>query len=178
MGEKSFVSTSPWPEHDERLTSVEAEEIENLVKNVLEDTQNILNATKMTPKKIYYYTAAPWKWKVYSKTLESSSDKSVTMTGLMRGLMEDKELKPKAKQVSKFVMQLIEEINRMPNEKKQRQLQISTMNEMEALTESIKFFAEEFNAEIHVNSEEDMERYDPKKRAELAKPYRPAIFIE
>jgi leucyl-tRNA synthetase len=178
MGEKQFVSLSPWPEHDRHLVNVEAEESENLVKNVLEDTQNILNATKMTPKKIYYYTAAPWKWKIYAKTLEASAGKVVSMAELMKDLMKDKELKTKAKQVSKFVMQLTEEINRMPKDKKQRQLQIGAMKENKVLKEAIRFFETEFSAEIQVYNEENIERYDPKNRAVLAKPYRPAIFIE
>jgi leucyl-tRNA synthetase len=178
MGQKPFVSTSQWPEYDENKVNIEAEESENLVKNVLDDTQNILNATKITPKKIYYYTAAVWKWKAYVKALEISTNKNVAMTDLMKELMKDKELKANAKQVSKFVSQLIEEINRMPNNKKQRQLKIKRIDETKTLTEAKNFFEQEFNAKTQTYNEDDPQRYDPKKRAELAKPYRPAIFIE
>lgn len=178
MGEEQFVSTSPWPEHDESQVDVEAEESENLIKNVLDDTQNILNATKMTPKKICYYAAADWKWKVYTKALETSASKNVVMAELMKQLMEDKESEANARQVAKFVPQLIEEINRMPNDKKQRQLQVGRMDEEKALMEAKRFFEREFNAEIQIFSEDKAQRYDPKKRAELARPYRPAIFIE
>jgi leucyl-tRNA synthetase len=178
MGEKQFVSTSLWPEHDEHKVNIEAEESESLVKNVLDDTQNILNATKITPRQICYYTAAPWKWKVYRKTLEISANKNVVMAELMKELMEDKELKAKAKQIAKFVAQLIEEVNRMPSNKKQRQLQIKQVNEEKILAEAAGFFEREFIAKIQTYNENDPKRYDPKKRAELARPNRPAIFIE
>jgi len=178
MGEKTLVSTSPWPKYDERKLNVEAEESENLVRNVLDDTQNILNATKISPKKIYYYTAAQWKWEVYTNALEASEDKNVVMTELMKELMQDKELKANAKQVAKFVPQIIEEINRMPNDKKQRQLQIKWLYEKKALTEATDFFEREFNAKIQIQNEDDPQRYDPKERAKLARPYRPAIFVE
>ncbi|HVP41375.1 MAG TPA: leucine--tRNA ligase, partial [Candidatus Krumholzibacteriaceae bacterium] len=178
MGEKQFISTSPWPKYDEAKVDVDAEEGENLIRNVIDDTQNILNATKIAPKKICYYTAAEWKWKVYRKVLDVSARKIVVMAELMKELMQDKELKANAKQVAKFVPQVIEEVNRMPNDKKQRQLQIGKVDEEKTLREAMVFFEREFNAEIQVYTETDPKRYDPKKRAELARPYRPAIFIE
>jgi leucyl-tRNA synthetase len=92
--------------------------------------------------------------------------------------MQDKELKANAKHVAKFVPLLIEEVKRMPSDKKQRQLQVGKMKEEKTLKDALVFFRREFNAEIQVYSEDDPERYDPKKRAELARPYRPAIFIE
>ncbi len=178
MDKTGFVSISPWPEYTESKVSVEAEESENLIKNVLDDTQNILNATKIKPKKIYYYTTADWTWKVYTKALKASASKNVLMAELMKELMTDKELKSKAKQVANVVPQLLEEINRMPSNKKQRQLRVGKIDEEKALAEATSFFEREFNAKIQIYNEDDAQRYDPKKRAELARPYRPAIFIE
>jgi leucyl-tRNA synthetase len=178
MGEKQFISTSTWPKYDQAKVDVEAEENENLIKNVIDDTQNILNATKIAPKKICYYLAVAWKWNVYTKVLEASAQKTIVMTEMMKKLLVDKELKANAKQVAKFMPLLIEEVNRMPSDKKQRQLQVGKINEEETLREALVFFEREFNAETKVYSEVDPERYDPKKRAELARPYRPAIFIE
>jgi pantothenate kinase len=57
-------------------------------------------------------------------------------------------------------------------------MHVGIMNEMQALSETLDFFKKEINAEIHVYDEENTQRYDPKARAMLAKPYRPAIFIE
>ena len=40
------------------------------------------------------------------------------------------------------------------------------------------FLQKEFGAEVSIFVEDDTDRYDPKNRASLAKPYRTAIFIE
>jgi len=102
----------------------------------------------------------------------------VVQNELMKGLMKDPELRAKAEQVAKFVGQIAEEVNRVSDERKQRQLRVGVIDENQALKEAQAFFKRELNAEVYVYSEEDSKRYDPKKRAQLAKPYRPAIYIE
>jgi len=80
--------------------------------------------------------------------------------------------------VAKFVGQIVEEINKFSDERKQRQLKVGIINENQTLKEAQIFFKRELNAETYVYSEDDSQCYDPKKRAYLAKPYRPAIYIE
>ena len=55
---------------DEGKLDLAAEEQENLITDIITDTQNILKATKITPKRIVFYTAAAWKWQIYLKVLE------------------------------------------------------------------------------------------------------------
>ena len=178
MGKESFISLAKWPEYDEDKLNAKAEETEELIKKVLEDTLNILRATKMVPKKICYYSAAPWKWKVYLKALEESVPTKVGLSALMKELMKDPELKKAAKDVAKFTSQIIDEVNQMPEDKKNRGLRIGIMNENQALKQAEDFFEREFNAEVYTYSEDDIQRYDPKKKAGLARPWRPAIYIE
>ena len=178
MGRKGFVSLAAWPKPDEPKVDVSAEGNEALIRNMLEDTLNIFRATSITPKKICYYTAASWKWKGYLKALEKSVSAKIVQSELMRELMKDTDMKKVSKHVAKFVGQIVDEVNRMPNEKKRRQLKVGIMDENNALKEAETFFKREFNAEICVYNEEDPDCYDPKKRAQLARPYRPAIYIE
>jgi leucyl-tRNA synthetase len=178
MEKKGFVALAEWPTFNEKKVNMEAEETENLVANVLEDTSNILRATRMKPKQICYYSAASWKWKIYLKALEKSIATKIALSDFMKELMKDTELRKMAEKVAKFASQIIAEINEMPEEKKRIQLQIEAIDEQKTLTEATKFFEREFNAKISTYQEDDTKRYDPKKRAELAKPYRPAIYIE
>jgi len=178
MGGKGFVSLTPWPKPDEAKVDVSAEESEALVKSTLEDTLNILRATGIKPKKICYYTAASWKWKTYLKALEKAVSKRVIQSELMKELIIDVEMKKIAKHVAKFAGQIIDEINQMPNEEKLRQLKVKVIDEHNVLREAKSFFRRELDAEIHVYQEEDSNRYDPKNRAQLARPYRPAIYLE
>jgi leucyl-tRNA synthetase len=66
----------------------------------------------------------------------------------------------------------------MPTDQKRRRLEAGELDEEALLNEAKGFLEKEFKAEILVYNEEDPLRYDPKKRANLAKPYRPAIYIE
>jgi leucyl-tRNA synthetase len=178
IGGKGFVSLSSWPTVDEAKLDVKAEENEALIMSLLEDTQNIIKATGITPKKVFYYVAASWKWKIYRMTLEKAILGKVTQGDLMRELMKDSELRAKAKEVSDFAGKFVEEINRMPTEKKQRLLEIGVFDEKQVLKDAEDFLKSEINAEIHVYEEENARRYDPKNRARLSKPLRPAIYVE
>jgi leucyl-tRNA synthetase len=178
LGNDGFVSVAPWPVYDQTKLEVQAEEPENLIKNVLDDTANILKATKMVPKKVYYYSAAEWKWRVYMAAIKKSATGNVAVSDLMKELMADPELKKLAGQVSKFAQTTAQDINRMPDDMKQKQLQIGTLNETELLRQAEEFFKREFNATVCVYSEDDSNRDDPQHKALYSTPYRPAIYIE
>jgi hypothetical protein len=152
--------------------------IEDFIMSVLEDTLSILKATGSKPRKVCYYVAAPWKWKTYTKALEESASTKIVQRDLMKQLMQDPELKNKAAKLAQFTGQIVNDINRMSEEIKTKQTQLRVINEREIIEEAKSFFEEELKAEVKVYSEEDEERDDPKKRAQLSKPYRPAIYIE
>ncbi|MDH5754789.1 MAG: leucine--tRNA ligase [Candidatus Bathyarchaeota archaeon] len=178
LGEKTFISLSSWPKTDEKTIDIMVEESENFIKSVIEDTLNIIRATKTTPSKIYYYTSAPWKWKIYLTMLEKATSGTLETSTLIRELLKEPELRENAKEVARMVPKIADEIMKMPETKKERQLSIGALDEDEILKNAKIFLKEEFKAEIHVFGENDPKRYDPKQRAKLAKPYRPAIFIE
>src|SRR3990170_1972679 len=178
MGGKGFVSLASWPKPNKAKVDVKAEENEALIMSTLEDTLNIVKATGITTKKVCYYVAAPWKWMAYQKALEKAVSAKVNQGELMKELIKDPDLRTMAKQVVAFVGQMVEEVNKMSDQRKNRQLKVGVINENEVLKEAEGFFKRELNAEVSIYNEEDLKRYDPKKRAQLAKPYRPAIYIE
>ncbi|MCJ7720829.1 leucine--tRNA ligase [Candidatus Bathyarchaeota archaeon] len=177
LDKTGFVSVADWPVIDTNKVDVKAEETENLIKNVLEDTSNILRATKMVPKQIYYYSAASWKWKAYMTALKKSASGNIVIGDLMKELMSDPELKTVAGKVAKFAQGIAQEINRMPEDMKQRQLQTGTLDETGLLEAAEAFFGREFNVKIHAYREDDPNIHDPQRKAGYAKPYRPAIYI-
>ncbi|MEM2914252.1 MAG: leucine--tRNA ligase, partial [Candidatus Bathyarchaeia archaeon] len=79
IGKKEFVSLAEWPVYDDSKIDITAEEVENLLKNLIEDTTNIIKVTRIIPKRICYYVAAQWKWKAYLKTLQKSLTAKVEM---------------------------------------------------------------------------------------------------
>ena len=178
IGGKGFISAATWPAPDSAKIDTRAEESETLVSATFQDTLDIIKATGITPKKTYYYTAAAWKWRAYSTALKKAISTKVIQSELMKELMKDNEMKRQSKSLAKFVGRVIDEVNRTSAEKKQKQLHVGTINESQILTEAEAFFRRELNAEVHIYSEDDPKRYDPKNRAQSAKPYRPAIYIE
>ena len=178
MGGQGFVSLSTWPTPDGTKVDVKAEENETLIMSLLEDTLNVVKATNIKPKKICYYTASSWKWKIYIKIIEKYISSEALQSSIIRELLQDPELKAKAKEVAEFANKVVEEVKRIPEERKQKLLKIGVFDENQAIKEAKEFLGRELNAEIQVYREEDPQRYDPKNRAKAAKPYRPAIYIE
>jgi leucyl-tRNA synthetase len=96
----------------------------------------------------------------------------------MTELMKDAEMRKSTKLVARFVSQIVDEINRTGRGRRQKLLSLEALNERAVLSDAAQFLTRELNAEIQVYVEDDRERYDPKNRAQLAKPFRPAIYLE
>lgn len=178
LGNEHFVSVAEWPKYDGSKVDVKAEEVEALIKSLVDDTLNIIRVTKISPKKIYYYVAADWKWMAFKKLLELSCSKKLDMRESMRALMEDPALKNMAKALASFLSKVIEEINALPAERRQRLLKTGIIDEFGELSEAKPFFEKEFNVEVEVYKEDDPEKHDPKGKASQARPFKPAIYIE
>ncbi|MEM2146676.1 MAG: class I tRNA ligase family protein, partial [Candidatus Jordarchaeaceae archaeon] len=178
IGKKEFVSLAEWPVYDDSKIDITAEEVENLLKNLIEDTTNIIKVTRIIPKRICYYVAAQWKWKAYLKTLQKSLTAKVEMKDVIKELLKDPEIQKKVKDLTSFLNRNIMEINMIAEEVKKRKLKTGVLCEKSIIEESKNFLQKELNAVISVYNEEDLDRYDPKNRASQSKPYRPAIYIE
>lgn len=176
--EETFISTAEWPKPSKKQVDIYAEEQENLIKEVIEDTLNVLKATKITPKKIFYYTAAPWKWIVYCNVLEKSKSGEVKLNEIMKELAANEDLKKHLKEVASFASKMIKEVGKIPERRRESIQAIKMLDEEEVIKDAKDFLMQRFNAQITVYSEEDAERYDPKNKASVSMPYRPAIYIE
>lgn len=176
IGCEGFVTAAKWPEFDESRVEDKWEELEELVKETLEDTQEILATTKITPKKVYYYTAAKWKWRIYLEALDRAQSRPETLDGMIRDAIGAKT--PVPKDLPKYTAKVIKSARTMPSDLRARKIRAGAIDEKSALIEATEFLAKEIRAEVDVRSEEEAELYDPKGRAKFAEPYRPAIFVE
>jgi leucyl-tRNA synthetase len=179
MGKRSLISVAEWPACDESRVNPSAEESETLIRSAMDDTLAIFRATGITPKKIHYYTAAKWKWQVYRKALAMSlQNGQVTQGGLMKTLVRNKEMRKIAKEAAEFVAKIVDEVNRMRRDRTKVLLEIKEVDEESTLRNAADFLERELKAKIEVSAEDSSMIYDPKQRARLAKPYRPAIYVE
>jgi FAD synthase len=96
----------------------------------------------------------------------------------MKEFAADKDLKENIKDVAKFASKIVEEISRVPEKRRENMLKIRAFNEKEVMEDARDFLQERFKAQIIVYNEEDKACYDPKQKAVMSMPYRPAIYIE
>jgi leucyl-tRNA synthetase len=175
---EGFISVASWPIFDANKIDISAEEQESLIIDVLTDTNNILRATKIMPKYIYYYTASSWKWIVYFKVLEKTIAGHQNISELMKEFAADKTLKPHMKDVAGIVPKIVKSLTKVSNERKANILKIGITDEKALINQAVVFFCNRFKAEVSVYSEDNHQRFDPKNRAAMAQPYQPAIYVE
>jgi leucyl-tRNA synthetase len=178
LGKEGFVSLAEWPVYDDSKIDVGSEESEDFIRSLIDDTISIVKATKLSPKRICYYAASNWKWKAYLEVLGMSLAERLEMKNVMKSLMSVPELRKKAKDLATYVAKMIPELTVAAEDTKKRKIQAGLLDEKGVLEEAKAFLQKEFGAEVSIFVEDDPDRYDPKNRASLAKPYRPAIFIE
>ena len=177
IGEKEFVSTAKWPIYDKSKIDLVAEEKEDLIRDLLEDTNDITKVMKSSPNKIIYYSSATWKWNVVFNIL---GKKDAKIGDIIKQTMQDKELSGKVdkKEIVNYVKKTAETINRLPNELKDRKSKAGIISELETIQNARSFLEKELNCKIDVYIEDDANKYDPSNKANVSQPYRPGIYIE
>jgi len=176
--EEGFISVAKWPAIDVAKVDAQAEEQENLVVDVMSDTNNILKAMKIVPKRICYYTAPAWKWQVYLKVLQKSASGNPNIGDLMKECAQDAALKPHMKDVAGMVPRMIKALTKVSGDRKTNMANIGVTDEKTVMQGAASFFKDRFNADVDVYTEDDQQRFDPKNRASMAMPYQPAIYVE
>jgi leucyl-tRNA synthetase len=177
IGNKGFVVQTDWPEESDNVRYPHAEQAEELVRQVLEDTGEILKATGITPKHIAYYTAADWKWQVYLKALNSAEEKR-KQGDFIKDVMGDPQLRSLGKMAADYAAKAIQQANQMPDEMRESRLRDGVTAEKTTFVDSVDFYQREFKCGVEVWREGDLKISDPKGRARMSEPYRPAIYLE
>jgi leucyl-tRNA synthetase len=178
MGNPGFISVAPWPSHDASQVDERVVIEEELVKSLMNDIFSILQATKITPTKVHIYTASKWKWDVYQTALGLTRKRTVTVSTLMKEVMAIPELLRRARRVAPFARKLVDELVKTPPEILTARSRLGYIDEERLLNAAKEFYIGEFQASFEIHREDRPEIDDPKGRAPLAEPYRPAIYIE
>jgi len=152
-----FVSNAEYPVKDKSKINVKVEVSEEMLKNTLEDVQNIVEATNRKPGKIFLYLAPEWKRKVYDAILEGKQIKDV---------MADPNLRKHGKAIPNLMKKRAEEIPKV----------IFTLDEeYEAYSDAKEFLGKEFSAEVVIEKEPE---HDPEGKAKHALPGKPGIYLK
>jgi leucyl-tRNA synthetase len=152
----TFISLQTLPAIKEEFIDDLVEKEEDYVVSLVGDLQEILKIARITPGKIYLYTAdaetEQWKWELF-KALKDVPDKDKIKEAM--SIRKDKS-------TVNFVKQLLKS-----------NLEYFELNEAEILEREKEYLTKEFGCEIGLN-----EDYDPKGKKKFAIPLKPAIYVE
>ncbi|HZY46442.1 MAG TPA: class I tRNA ligase family protein, partial [Candidatus Bathyarchaeia archaeon] len=177
LANKGFVVQTDWPQKDETQRDDMAERSEAMIRQVLEDTGEVLKATGITPRRIAYYTAAVWKWKIYLKALKAADEKK-NQGDLIKEVLEDPQIRSLGKTAADFAAKAIRHASQMPEEMRKLRLRNGTVEEKPVLVDAAGLYQREYKCPVEIWNEEDVGMDDPKGRARMSEPYRPAIYLE
>ncbi len=179
LGNRGLVAKASWPEADASVSDMSADQAESLVRQTLEDTSEILKATGLGAKRVVYYTAADWKWKIFLKAHQYYDRMEAGEQGdFIRDVMSEPEFRKLGKASAEYAGKMIRQLRQSPPELRKERMGNGQLQEKMVLQEAVEFFSSELKAKVEVSGEDDSGTYDPKGRAKLAEPYRPAIFVE
>jgi leucyl-tRNA synthetase len=178
LGRGGFVSSARWPSPEEFKKNMRAELIEEMIQHTIQDVNSIVHVTQISPRRIILYTAADWKWRSWLMLLEGLQSGLSDAKTVLRRLASDPALRERMKEVSDYIQAVLKEAVQTAPDVRERLLAAGVIDEFDALHGASEFLSRELKAEVAVYMEDDDSRYDPKGRALLAKPHRPAIYVE
>lgn len=158
IGGGGFVSLAEYPSCDSGNIDQGVMLGEGMVKNLMQDIQNILEVTGAKPAKIHLYTSPDWKRKLFRMIKEGKS---------ISEAMKDPELRENGKVVA-GIMQKVRG-DEIP------ELILDLDEECDAISNAKEFLEREFKAAIEIHKDAG---YDPEDKARNALPMRPGIYIE
>jgi len=177
LGNSEMVSKSSWPKEEEQ-TDDKAVQNESLLSSVMNDISNITKVTKIAPKKIIIYTADNWKSKAYHKILSGVNSGETNVGIFIKELISQKETEY-VKKDPNFVKKTLKDILSEPTELRKTKMYAGEIDENEIISNELSSLIEtDYGIKLQVFSENDSEKYDPKNKARMARPYKPAILIE
>ncbi len=178
LGNTELASKSAWPSSIGIEFDPTSIQTETLLKSIIDDINNILKVTKISPKKITIYTADKWKSKAYSLILKNVLDGETNIGTIIKSLIANKETE-QIKKDPDFVKKILNDILSESLEIRKGKMNIDQIDENKIISSELSSLVKnDYNVELSVFSESDSEKYDPKNKAKAARPFKPAILIE
>jgi len=178
LGNSELASKSASPSSIGIEIDSKSIQTETLLKSIIDDINNILKVTKISPKKITIYTAEQWKSKAYRSILKNVLDNQTNIGTIIKSLIANKETE-QIKKDPDFVKKTLNDILSEPVELRKGRMNIGQIDEKQIISSELSSLVKnDYGVELSVFSESDSEKYDPKNKAKAARPFKPAILIE
>jgi len=168
LGNKPFCSLQKWPVYDQTKIDKKAEASEEMIHKTISDINNVLKLINVeNPKKIKLIISPKWKY-LFFKLLKEEITKTRNIKALIGICMDEKDLKPHGKDISKAIPALLKDSTKLP------ETVLDQDTEFSNLKDSKEFLEKEFNCEVEIEKAEESKE----AKARNASPSKPAILIE
>ena len=148
---QNFISLQTLPVINAAFIDDRVEREEDYLVSLIDDIKEILKVARITPAKIYVYTAEDWKWELF-RAISDLPDKDKIKEAMR--LRKDKSTVEFVKRMMKSNVSYVE------------------LSEAEVLEREKAYLENEFGCELGINEE-----YDPKGKKRFAIPLKPAIYV-
>ena len=156
-----------WPAPDAELESDRIEAREALIRELVDDVNDIVDVTGTDPERIRVIVAADWKRTVFQQVRETGPD----VGAVMGQVMQRPSLRERGDEVNRLVQTLVEFVRERDDETLSA---LSDIDERDVYEDAAGFLADAFGASIDVVAEENTDD----EKAGQAEPFRPAIVLE
>ncbi len=143
------------------------------IDNLVEDIDQIVKLVDSKPKKIHIYINSKWKNHLYEKVKEMFKEEAVNIGKLMGAAKKDGELQ-------KHMAEIANEAKQMMKDPSIFKIQmIAPQKQKEAVEGYMNYISKKYGGtKIKIHMADDKEIYDPKKKANKARPMKPALLLE
>ncbi|TLZ62222.1 MAG: hypothetical protein E6K13_05990 [Methanobacteriota archaeon] len=170
------MSSAPYPEAKPAEIDESEEAAERYLRTAIDDAREILKVTGLKPKRVIFYTAPGWARTVYAKLAALVPTKSPDIGAAMKSLMQDPDLRNRAAEVQALAKKIVPDIARLGHE--EAAARSTAFDERAYLAGASAFLSGELKSRVAVFEADARDIEDPKGRATMAVPWRPAIFVE
>ena len=167
---EGYVSRAEWPAADVGLIDERAEGAELLLKDTLEDVEEILKVTKAVPRRVVLYTTPLWKKEMLQMAMDLVRSGNVDMGALMKAAMASPEVAKNKKEAPKYAQKLAKAAHSLAKEPLE-------LDELQILLRERDYLQAVLGVPVEVYSA-DGAVSDPLGKSKQAEPGRPAIYIE
>jgi len=133
LGNSELASKSAWPSSIGIEIDSKSIQTETLLKSIIDDINNILKVTKISPKKITIYTAEQWKSKAYNSILKNVLDGQTNIGTIIKSLIANKETE-QIKKDTDFVKKTLNDILSEPVELRKGRMDIGQIDEKQIIS--------------------------------------------
>jgi leucyl-tRNA synthetase len=100
---------------------------------------------------------------------------------LMRELVRDGEISDYAKSNTELIKKIMGDILSDSHESRLKKLEMRSFDEGKALNDAINMMIQEIaqgDVRLEIVSENDNRKFDPKKKSQFSRPFKPALYLE